>query len=151
MALQRGCVLTRILKFISDKPLMATIVGTIIGGWVLTQLLAMKWTDVNGLVGTIGEWRRSPVTTTHSGIISLVAVSILFGLLGFAALLLRELQRMRKTPERPGTATLAAAPGASATSPVPGRSGRTAVSADFKPTKRQAAASAVLQQSFPTR
>jgi hypothetical protein len=91
-------MLARLIKFVSNNPLAATIVGTIIGGWVLTQLLAMKAPDVGGVVGTIGRWLRTPAGSTRADIITLTAVSILLGFVGFAAILLGQYQKLRRRP-----------------------------------------------------
>jgi len=104
----------RFLKFISNNPLAATLAGTIIGGWLLSRLLAMKAPDVSGGVGTIGRWLRAPTGATHSDIITLVAVSVLLGFVGFAAILLGQYQKLRREQQ----AASAAAPAPATVTPT---------------------------------
>ena len=97
------------LKVVSNNPLASTIVGTIIGGWLLSQLLAVKAPDVSGVVGTIGRWLRAPTGARHSDIITLVSVSILLGFVGFAAILLGQYQKLRREQQAASAATRAPA------------------------------------------
>jgi hypothetical protein len=102
-------MLARFLKFVSNNPLAATIVGTIIGGWILTQLLAVKAPDVGGVFGAVGRWLRAPAGSTRVDEITLALVSILLGFISCAALFLREAQK-RQQRERQTSAAAAPAP-----------------------------------------
>jgi hypothetical protein len=105
-----GYMLNRFLKLIANNPLAATIVGTVIGGWLLTLLLAMKAPDVGGLIGTAGRWLRTQTTTTNGDIITLAVISILLGFLCFAAMLFGQFQKLQRrgaeqradVPQAPG-------------------------------------------------
>jgi hypothetical protein len=147
-------VLKRFFKFIANNPLAATIVGTVIGGWLLTQLLAMKAPDVGGVIGMIGRWLRAPTGATRADTITLVAVSILLGFVGFAAMLLGQYQRLRRRsppehhqpaaapevkPEVPVKAAVAV-PAAISEAPVPH---------DFSPSTEQARVMARLLKAYP--
>lgn len=94
-------MLARFLKFISHNPLAATIVGTIIGGWILAQLLAMKAPDVGGVLGAVGRWLRAPAGSTRIDEITLALVAILFGFLSCTALFLRQFSELRRREQQP--------------------------------------------------
>jgi hypothetical protein len=130
-------MLARFLKFISHNQLAATIVGTIIGGWILAQLLAMKAPDVGGVLGAVGAWLRGPAGSTRVDEITAVLLAILLGFVAGGVLFMRQHPELFRRKEQ--------APPAAA--PAPPR----VIPDDFTPTERQGWETGVLMHYWPSR
>lgn len=90
----------RFAKVISTNLLVAgfisTVAGTFVGTLLVQGYIAWKAPDLRGVLGVIGGWLYAPGTSTRIGTIQLVLVSVLFGMIGTAALFLREAQKQKR-------------------------------------------------------
>jgi hypothetical protein len=101
-------MLARFFKAVSNNPLIAAIVGTVIGGWILAQLLAMKAPDVGGVLGAVGRWLRAPAGSTRVDEITLALLAIVLGFLSCTALFLHEAHKQQRRRAAPGAPPAAA-------------------------------------------